>query len=233
MRHKMHSVTADEAALRHDLRNGPRHYFGVHDKCNSAFCKQISQESTGKNYIICCSKLLPIIGQSPLYKLPPDFLRDIETAGDRLVAKAAHLIQNKTTNITENFMSIRCKVDGGKFYNRIQSGSFQHRSMAAALWVQYGPGWTTSVLSSLGIQSSICDKFTNRRKRKHDKDSARKTPLKYKKQRLMTQYGQPTLNSSPDTSYGSDPAKPDVSADELKRLCQEHLARLQLGNNLY
>ena len=90
------------------------------------------------------------------------------------MAKAAQLIQNKTTNITENFMSIRCKMDGGKFYNRIQCGSFQHRSMAAVLRVQCGPGRTTSVLSSLGIQSSICDKFTNRRKRKHNKDSAQK-----------------------------------------------------------
>ena len=54
---KMHSGTADVAALRHGLRNGPRHYFGLHDKCNSAFCKQISKESIGKNYVVCCSKL--------------------------------------------------------------------------------------------------------------------------------------------------------------------------------
>ena len=54
---KMPSSTADVAALRHDLRNGPRHYFGLHDKCNSAFCKQISKESTGKNYVVRCSKL--------------------------------------------------------------------------------------------------------------------------------------------------------------------------------
>ena len=73
-------------------------------------------------------------------------------------------------------------MDGGKFYNRIQSGSFQHRSMAAALQVQYGPGWTTSILNNMGIKSSICDEFTNRRKRKHDKDNARKDLLKYKKQ---------------------------------------------------
>ena len=71
-------------------------------------------------------------------KLPPNFLHDVEAVGDRLVAKAAQLVQNKTTNITENFMSIRCKMDGGKYYNRIQSGSFQHRSMAAALRV---PVW--------------------------------------------------------------------------------------------
>ena len=124
-------------------------------------------------------------------------------------------------------------MDGGKFYNRIQSGSFQHRSMAAALRVQYGPGWTTSILNNMGIKSSICDKFTNRRKRKHDKDNARKVLLKYKKQRLMTRYGQPRLNSSANTSYGSDPAEPDISVDELKQLCQEYLARLQVGDKTY
>ena len=41
---KMHSGTSDIAALRYDLRNGPRHYFGLHDKCNSAFRKQKSKE---------------------------------------------------------------------------------------------------------------------------------------------------------------------------------------------
>ena len=46
-------------------------------------------------------------------KFPPNFLHDVEAAGDRLVAKAAQLVQDKTTNITENSMSIRCKMDGG------------------------------------------------------------------------------------------------------------------------
>ena len=54
---KMHSGTADVAALCHDLRNGPCYYFGFHDKCNSAFCKQMSKGSTGKSYVVCCSKL--------------------------------------------------------------------------------------------------------------------------------------------------------------------------------
>ena len=58
-------------------------------------------------------------------------------------------------------MSIRCNMDGSKFYNRIQSGSFQHRLMAAALQVQYGPGCTTSNLNNMGIRSSVCDEFTN------------------------------------------------------------------------
>ena len=49
----------------------------------------------------------------------------------------------------------------------------------------------------------------------------------------MTRYGQPTLNSSANTSYGSDPAEPDISVDELKRLCQEYLARLQVRDKTY
>ena len=51
----MHSGTADVGALRHDPRNGPRHYFGLHDKFT--FCNQMSKESIGKNYVVYCSKL--------------------------------------------------------------------------------------------------------------------------------------------------------------------------------
>jgi len=170
------------------------------------------------------------VGPLPLDSLPPNFLHDVEAAGDRLVSKAEQLIQNKTTNITENFMSIRCKMDGGKFYNRIQSGSFQHRCMAAALRVQFGPGWTTPTLANFGIHSSICDNFTTTRKRKYDHDSARKISIKYKKQRLMARYGPQAVNSTgTDQTYGSNPVEPDVCADELKRLCQEYLARLQVA----
>ena len=144
-------------------------------------------------------------------KLPANFLHDVEAAGDRLVAKATQLVQNKTTNITENFMSIRCKMDGGKYYNRIQSGSFQHHSMAAALRVQFGSGWTTSILNSFGIHSTVYDEFTNSCKRKHNRDNACKISLKYKKQRLMTRYGQQIVKYSPDSSHRSNPSEPDIS----------------------
>ena len=56
-------------------------------------------------------------------------------------------------------MSIRCKMDEGKFFNRIQGGSFQHQSMAAALRVQHGPGWITSALGYFGICSELTDEL--------------------------------------------------------------------------
>ena len=64
-------------------------------------------------------------------------------------------------------------MDGGKFFNRIQSGSFQHQCMAAALRVQHGPGWIGTVLMSMGIPTEGSG------------DAARKISLKYKKQRLL------------------------------------------------
>ena len=41
--------------------------------------------------------------------MPPGLLKLVDIIGDRLVSKAVQLVQNKTTN----FMSVRCKMDGG------------------------------------------------------------------------------------------------------------------------
>ena len=43
---KVHSSTGDVAALRHDLRNGIRHYFGDHTQCRSPFCKHTTTDTS-------------------------------------------------------------------------------------------------------------------------------------------------------------------------------------------
>ena len=106
---KMHSKTGDVAALRHDLRNGIRHYSGDHCSCNSAYCKNTNTD-TSNDIIIQINEINVYTGAPVLSWLLPNFLHDAESAGDHLVAKANQLIQNKTTNITENFMSIRYLV---------------------------------------------------------------------------------------------------------------------------
>ena len=151
-------------------------------------------------------------------------LRAVDTLGNRLVAKASQLIQNKTTNLCENFMSIRCKMDGGKYFNRIQSGSFNHRCMVAAMRVQCGPTWITHVWKSLfHYVGDTLDTCSNRRKRKLTLDSARKVLIKYKKQRLNSK-----LQPNQDASYGDNPLELDISSDELHRLCKEYLSRLSV-----
>ena len=42
---KKHSTTGDVVALRHDLRNGIRYYFGDHRQCKSSFCKHTTNTS--------------------------------------------------------------------------------------------------------------------------------------------------------------------------------------------
>ena len=43
-----HSTTKDVSALRHDLRNCPRHCFGDHQHCSNSFCKHAGEGHGGK-----------------------------------------------------------------------------------------------------------------------------------------------------------------------------------------
>ena len=116
--------------------------------------------------------------------MPPVLLKSVDIVGDRLVSKAAPLVQNKTTNLSENFMSIRCKMDGGKYSNRIQSGSFQHRYMATALHIQHGSGLLVDVWKlAFSSNSDVLVMFSNNRKGQHTTDTAIKIKDKYTKQR--------------------------------------------------
>ena len=45
-----HSTTKDIQALRHDLRNCPRHCFGDHQDCSDSFCKHAGVGHGGKLY---------------------------------------------------------------------------------------------------------------------------------------------------------------------------------------
>ncbi len=46
-----------------------------------------------------------------------------------------------TTNLAENFHSIRAKYDGGKFRNYVQGRSFFTRSYIAVLRYNIGHNW--------------------------------------------------------------------------------------------
>ena len=98
-------------------------------------------------------------------------LFELDRAGDRLINKASQLIDDQTANILECYMSVRRNMDDGKQANRIQSGAFQHRSMAAGLQLTLGPGWIAETWESLfGSCSNVMSTFANTRKTKHEKD---------------------------------------------------------------
>ena len=78
--------------------------------------------------------------------LPKGLIEKIKASGDRLVAMSSELITNQTSNLAECYMGIRALYDGGKHFNRVQSGSFQTRCYAAGLRIQSGPQWQGEVL---------------------------------------------------------------------------------------
>ena len=82
-------------------------------------------------------------------EIPNDLLFKVLRTGDRLVAMAPQLITNSTSNLAECFMSIRAKFDGGKFYNRVQKGSFEHRCQGAGLRWQLGLEWHTTAMEKV------------------------------------------------------------------------------------
>ena len=83
--------------------------------------------------------------QGSIANLPEGLYTKVLQCGDRLVTMAEQLIDNETSNLAECYMSIRSCFDGGKQYNRIQSGAFEHHCYAAGLRVQHGPEWQLQV----------------------------------------------------------------------------------------
>ena len=81
------------------------------------------------------------IKPTTLHSLPDGLLEKVKACGDRLVMLSAQLITNETSNLAKCYMSIRRIFDGGKEYNKMQSGSFEGRCYAAGMRVQAGPTW--------------------------------------------------------------------------------------------
>ena len=88
-------------------------------------------------------------GENISTKSNPKIIHDIRVALSRLVAKAAQLIGNETTNLAESWMHVRSKFDGGKVINRSQSGSWEHRCMGAGLQQNLGKLWGPSMWSKM------------------------------------------------------------------------------------
>ena len=112
-----------------------------------------------------------------------NLLLDVEILVSRLVAKAGQLIGNFTTNLAENWMSIRCKFDGGKVINRCQSGSWEHRCMGAGLRLNIRPNWGPQVWrDTTGSElNPILVNTANKTAKKREKDRKGKQTEEAKK----------------------------------------------------
>lgn len=109
--------------LRDDLRNGPFHVFGDHDRCRYEYCvrKDNLEEST-----------VPILQESGLWEA---ILVRLET----VVQKADRLTTNETTNRAEHVMSLVSKFTGGKRIDFSKGGGYRRRDFGAGLACSGGP----------------------------------------------------------------------------------------------
>ena len=155
-----------------------------------------------------------------LKSIHPGLFAKIQSCADRLVMLSAQLIDNETSNLAECYMSIRSNYDGGKYFNRIQSGSFEAKCYAAGLRCQDGPSWILSVANHfIGSSSSqVLETAISKKVRALEKDQERKEKDEYKQLRRRSKYAQKT---STDADYGPDSQQPDITTTELHLLCEE------------
>ncbi|XP_050540727.1 uncharacterized protein LOC126905245 [Daktulosphaira vitifoliae] len=103
--------------LKNDLINAPYHRLGQHTKCSSYFCTG-SKETT--------INLVPEAETG-------EMMREILNISSRLVSHSESLLENKTSNICEQFNSLINKHVGGKRLNFCGRGNYNTRVEAAVV----------------------------------------------------------------------------------------------------
>ncbi|KAK3924265.1 Endoribonuclease YbeY [Frankliniella fusca] len=115
--------------LKADLRNGPQHVFGNHQKCRQTFCQR---KDSGEPDLTEQAKALGV-------------LDEVYGALQPLYSEAHKLEDNETTNDCESFMSKVSKLTGGKRADFSTGPSFGIRCFGAALLFSLGPAWHLKV----------------------------------------------------------------------------------------
>ncbi len=154
-------------------------------------------------------------------------LLDVQVLLSRLVGKAEQLLGNATTNLAESWMNIRAKFDGGKFYNRSQSGSWDHRCMGAGLRQNLGRDWGPQAWRQM-TGTSPNNVFTDVATHSANvctKDRKRKATSEVKDKRRRSKYANVDDTSAARKSYnrrdgGTSPEEvvDDLSHEDLDEL---------------
>ncbi len=164
--------------------------------------------------------------------IDPTLLMHVNKLLNRLAEKADRLIQNNTSNLCENWMSIRCKLDGGKKINRTHRFSWYYRCYGAGLRRNLGTYWgpktwesCTGTPASRPMWLHALNQDMNLQNHKEIKSKAH--ILKWSRKRKYKSYAQATTKKA-RLSYGPDADVQicdDVSPDELKTLCDRYMEK--------
>ncbi|XP_063240064.1 uncharacterized protein LOC134540920 [Bacillus rossius redtenbacheri] len=197
-----------------DLRNGPNHVFGDHSECRPYFCE--GNESDGKRVNILLGSVL---------------FDHIQGLLGSLVAKAPRLVENKTSNAAEFYMSLVAKFNAGKRLNFTQRGSFQRRCHAAALRFQKGHAWEISPFRKLAGRSPGLSHYKVIRKRQQ---TLTRRKLQFpddfpKKKRSKTDTTHPAdIDYGPSSEQVEDDPCDEISDAQLAEKCENFVESLNV-----
>ena len=120
---------------------------------------------------------------------------------------------NQTNNLAECYMLVRCHLDGGRQYNCIQRGSFQHQCTAAGLAIQHGSTWGLSFWKNATTtdRGHVMTRYMKSREQRLN-DSTRKQTATYK----TRQQASKQTSTNTQHHYGPD----SLAAPDLAHLCR-------------
>ena len=115
---------------------------------------------------------------------------DIKLLEINLLTQSCIPVGNFTTNLAECWMSIRAKFDGGKQYNRSQSGAWEGRCAGAGLRQNFGPGWgTVAWEKATGTEANpVFMTYTKNYTREVERNRKRKASEEVKQRRSARKY---------------------------------------------
>ena len=114
-----------------------------------------------------------------------------------------------------------------KIYNKIQSGSFESRCYSAGLKFQHGHQWIIDAYkhSTRQLPTKPLLDLTNQTSNKSEREKKRKATTEYKERRKRSKYSNV---QGPSAEYGPNATQPDVSREELVRLCCDYKTALNV-----
>ena len=150
-----------------------------------------------------------------LNNLPVRLLEKVKACGDHLVMLSRQVLDNKTSNLAECYMSIRIVFNGGKQFDCIQSIAFEGQCYTAGLRVQVSPTWQLQTLEhTMRVTSGkVLEAAVKRKVTQLEKDKDRKTTDQYKVQRKLSKY---IKTPSSQHEYGPDSQQPEESFLNVK-----------------
>jgi len=207
---EMHVKTRRLAA---DIKNGPYHVFGDHEKCDPYFCD--GRKDDEKNHV----ERLKAFG----------VWKDVIAASNYLSVFSYSLLHRVTTNCAENFNSKVCKFVNGKRTNLVLRNSYTVRSELSALSVNKREDTFRLIHKSANFGRSPgfhSKKIADRKRARNEKTRSRRSlfhPGKLVRKKQV---------HHADEDYGNVPCSyTDIPHEELEEKKKDFIQSLHLNES--